>query len=182
MIILLEFLNSRYKRKITIRWMSILTKTRISKLENGDVDEEEVDIEVIEEEQPWTWLFHVKVLTSACKDSLRCVFSINIRLSKYLNSDYLLDIAQYIARYYKWSFVPSTIFYLWPIFNFHFDTYRNVVRVWNCGCWILLESGIFHYPNYFSLLPRECLKKVDWATQYTMQDLNIKSKSEKCNF
>jgi hypothetical protein len=42
----------KYKRKITIRWMSILTKTRISKLEKGDVDEEEVDIEVIEEEQP----------------------------------------------------------------------------------------------------------------------------------
>ena len=50
--ILFEFLNSRYKRKTTIRWMSILTKTRISKLEKGDVDEEEVDIEVIEEEQP----------------------------------------------------------------------------------------------------------------------------------
>ena len=52
MIILLEFLNSRYKRKIIIRWMSILTKTRISKLEKGDVDEEEVDIEVIEGDKP----------------------------------------------------------------------------------------------------------------------------------
>ena len=52
MFILFEFLNSRYKRKIIIRWMSILTKTRISKLEKGDVDEEEVDIEVIEGEQP----------------------------------------------------------------------------------------------------------------------------------
>jgi hypothetical protein len=29
-----------------------LTKTRISKLETGDVDEEEVDTEVIEGEQP----------------------------------------------------------------------------------------------------------------------------------
>ena len=52
MIILFEFLNSRYKKKITTRWMSILTKTIISKLEKGDVDEEEVDIEVIEGEQP----------------------------------------------------------------------------------------------------------------------------------
>ena len=48
-----EFLNSRYKRKITIRWMLILlTKIRISKLEKRHVDEEEVDIEVIEGEQP----------------------------------------------------------------------------------------------------------------------------------